>query len=66
MRRLLLSVLCVTAVAATGAQAPVDLKVGDAAPGFNLPGSDGKTHTLAQYAGRTVVLAWFPAAFTGG
>ncbi|MBC7816710.1 MAG: redoxin domain-containing protein, partial [Planctomycetaceae bacterium] len=29
-------------------------------------GSDGKTHTLADYKGRTVVLAWFPKAFTGG
>ena len=31
-----------------------------------LPGSDGNTHTLAQYEGRTVVLAWFLKAFTGG
>lgn len=66
MYRFLLSVLSMTAVAATGAQAPVELKVGDAAPGFTLPGSDGKTHTLSQYAGRAVVLAWFPKAFTGG
>ena len=66
MSRFLLSVLCVAAVAATGAQAPVELKAGDAAPGFTLPGSDGKTHTLSQYAGKAVVLAWFPKAFTGG
>jgi peroxiredoxin Q/BCP len=44
----------------------VELKVGDAAPGFTLPGSDGKTHTLSQYGGKAVVLAWFPKAFTGG
>jgi peroxiredoxin Q/BCP len=42
------------------------LKVGEAAPAFALPGTDGKTHTLAEYKGKTVVLAWFPAAFTGG
>ena len=50
------------------AQAPaVDLKAGDIAPGFSLPGSDGKTHTLAEHKGkRAVVLAWFPKAFTGG
>jgi peroxiredoxin Q/BCP len=42
------------------------LKEGDKAPDFSLPGSDGKTHTLAQYKGRAVVLAWFPKAFTGG
>ena len=42
------------------------LMPGDAAPAFELPGSDGKTHRLADYAGKTVVLAWFPKAFTGG
>jgi len=43
------------------------LAAGDAAPAFSLPGSDGKTHSLADYAGKkAVVLAWFPKAFTGG
>jgi thioredoxin-dependent peroxiredoxin len=42
-------------------------KVGEPAPAFSLPGSDGKTHTLADYKGKSaVVLAWFPKAFTGG
>jgi peroxiredoxin Q/BCP len=37
------------------------------APAFSAPGSDGKTHTLAESIGkRAVVLAWFPKAFTGG
>ena len=45
---------------------PPELKVGDAAPEFSLPGSDGKTHKLSDYKGKTVVLAWFPKAFTGG
>ena len=50
------------------AQAPaVELKAGDMAPAFSLPGSDGKTNTLAEHKGkRAVVLAWFPKAFTGG
>ncbi len=47
-------------------EAPVELKVGDRAPEFSLPGTDGKTHTLSDYRGHTVVLAWFPQAFTGG
>jgi peroxiredoxin Q/BCP len=43
------------------------LSVGDTAPEFALPGSDGKTHSLADHAGkRAVVMAWFPKAFTGG
>jgi hypothetical protein len=42
------------------------LKAGDPAPNFELQGSDGKVHRLADYKGKTVVLAWFPKAFTGG
>jgi hypothetical protein len=46
---------------------PVTLQVGDVAPGFSLPGSDGKEYTLASYRGRqAVVLAWFAKAFTEG
>jgi len=47
-------------------QYSADLKVGDIAPDFALPGSDGKIHKLSDYRGKTVVLAWFPKAFTGG
>ena len=44
-----------------------ELKVGDQAPAFELPGSDGRTHRLSEYRGKSaVVLAWFPKAFTGG
>jgi peroxiredoxin Q/BCP len=67
MLKLLLSAMVSLAAAAAGLQTPpVELKEGDKAPDFSLPGSDGKTHTLAQYKGRAVVLAWFPKAFTGG
>jgi peroxiredoxin Q/BCP len=56
----------ITGIAGWG-QSAVELKVGDMAPGFNLPGSEGKTHQLSDHLGRrTVVLAWFPKAFTGG
>jgi peroxiredoxin Q/BCP len=44
----------------------VELKVGDMAPNFTLPGSDGKTYKLSDLRGKAVVLAWFPKAFTGG
>jgi len=56
------------AASAVAQQAPMEpkLKVGEAAPAFSLPGTDGKVHKLSDYKGKTVVLAWFPAAFTGG
>lgn len=60
-----LTAVIVFAFGTTGASAE-DLDVGDDAPAFELPGSDGNTHSLAQYEGTTVVLAWFPKAFTGG
>lgn len=53
--------------AAPGSAPMVELKVGDKAPNFKLQGTDGKTHNLTDYAGKqTVVVAWFPAAFTSG
>ena len=43
------------------------LKVGDMAPDFTLPSTDGGKVTLSEFRGKkTVVLAFFPAAFTGG
>lgn len=47
--------------------ASAEPKVGDKAPEFSLQGSDGKTHMLSDYKGKSaVLLAWFPKAFTGG
>jgi peroxiredoxin Q/BCP len=44
-----------------------ELKVGDTAPDFKLPGSDGKTYKLSDFKGKqAVVLAWFPKANTSG
>ncbi len=46
------------------AQAPRPPDVGDMAPAFSLPGSDGKMHALSDHLGhRPVVLAWFPRVF---
>ena len=43
------------------------LKVGDAAPDFTLPAIDNTRVTLSSFRGKNnVVLAFFPAAFTGG
>jgi peroxiredoxin len=43
-----------------------ELKVGDPAPDFTLPASDGRSYSLSKLRGRNVVLAWFPKAFTAG
>jgi len=59
---LLLSVSLTLIAAPAGA-----LSVGDPAPDFQLPGSDGKTYRLSDYRGKqAVVLAWFPKAYTYG
>jgi peroxiredoxin len=43
------------------------LKVGDMAPDFTLPATTGGTIHLADFRGKSnVVIAFFPAAFTGG
>lgn len=45
------------------AAAPLD---GATAPDFELPGSDGKTHRLADYRGKNVVLYFYPKDDTPG
>lgn len=64
-----LSLLLVMSVCIAVAQAPVTthLKVGDTAPDFTLKATDGSDVTLSSFRGKNaVVLAFFPAAFTGG
>jgi peroxiredoxin Q/BCP len=39
---------------------------GKKAPDFHLAGSDGKTHALQDYAGKTVVLYFYPKDNTSG
>lgn len=42
------------------------LKVGDPAPAFSGPSSQGKDVALADFAGRWLVLYFYPKAFTPG
>jgi peroxiredoxin Q/BCP len=39
---------------------------GEKAPDFSLEGSDGKSHKLADYAGRTLVIYFYPKDNTPG
>jgi peroxiredoxin Q/BCP len=66
MLKALLLVVAVGLVMAHAPASAAELNPGDTAPEFTMPGSDGKTHTLSDYKGQVVVLAWFPKAFTGG
>jgi peroxiredoxin Q/BCP len=42
------------------------LKVGDKAPAFRLPAHDGTTVSLGDFAGKWVVLYFYPKALTPG
>ena len=66
--RLTVCLLVATLVLLAGAAVAGGLAVGDRAPAFALPGSDGRTHTLEDLLAshRGAVLAWFPKAFTPG
>jgi len=45
--------------------ATATLRLGEDAPDFTLPGTDGRDHTLSAYRGkRHVVLTFFPYAFS--
>jgi peroxiredoxin Q/BCP len=42
------------------------VEAGDPAPDFELPDEDGNTHKLSDYAGKNVVLYFYPKALTSG
>ncbi len=61
----LVSLLMATSLASAGA-ASAGLAVGDPAPDFTLPGTDGEVTLSAVIGEKNVVLAFFPKAFTAG
>ena len=66
-RLFFVGLLGAAAFAQTAPAGKTHLKVGDEAPDFTLTGTHGKPLKLSDFRGKkTVVLAFFPAAFTGG
>ena len=71
MKRFYIALLSTALGTALFAQAPAPpkthLKVGDMAPDFELNSTAGKKIKLSDFRGqKNVVVAFFPAAFTGG
>ncbi len=71
MTKLLRTILCgasaLLAMNALASQVRSEpLAAGATAPAFTLPDQNGKTHTLARDRGHVVLLAFYPADFTGG
>jgi len=72
MRIIYTFAMALAAAVGLAAQTPVQprktfLKVGDVAPDFSLPSTLGGQIKLSDYRGKkTVVLSFYPAAFTGG
>lgn len=61
------SLLAIALLFCAAATASAEPKVGDMAPDFSLPGTDGKTHKLSDFRDKqVVVVAWFPKAKTKG
>lgn len=58
------SLFIAAALFSLSAQAAPD--VGDPAPDFTLPGTDGVQYTLSDLRGQYVVIAFFPKAYTTG
>ena len=68
MKMLMIGLAAGVALMGQGMQPPkTNLQVGDMAPDFTLNSTAGGKVTLSDFRGKnTVVLAFFPAAFTGG
>mgnify|MGYP000069114611 CR=1 FL=1 len=63
---ILIPFLAALALGQTAAPPKTHLKPGDPAPDFALRTTEGKEFRLSEHRGKTVVVAFFPAAFTGG
>jgi peroxiredoxin len=62
MHKIIFATLCLGALISLAFTAQdaraADASIGQTAPNFTLTGADGKTHSLADYKGKYVVLEW--------
>jgi peroxiredoxin Q/BCP len=68
-KRWLAGALAITLTAACAADKGVEQMKsleGKKAPAFSLEGSDGKTHSITDYAGKTVIIYFYPKDNTPG
>ncbi len=67
MHRLIAGLLSVVLLILAAPTASAQVPVGEAAPDFTLPDTDGETHRLSDYEGKYVVLEWlnFGCPFVG-
>ena len=61
----LIVMMFLTVFGAVSAHAAIP-EIGQQAPDFTLPDQEGKPHHLADYKGKTVILAFYPKDFTSG
>jgi len=59
---MLAAVAMVLTCVGTASAAEKELEIGKPAPAFELQGTDGKTHKLADYKGKVVVVHWHSVA----
>lgn len=63
---LLIGLIAVLGVVPAARVSAADVEVGQAAPDFRLPDETGQIRSLADFKGKTLILAFYPKDFTGG
>jgi len=62
----LLGLLAVLSMMPAARVSAANVEVGQPAPDFRLPDETGQIRSLADFKGKTLILAFYPKDFTGG
>ena len=63
---LMLGLLAVVGMMPAARVSAATVEVGQPAPDFRLPDETGQIRSLADFKGKTLILAFYPKDFTGG